>query len=382
MTDKVLPQENIKSPTPVRVMVVDDSAFMRFAITQQLNEDPELQVVGTASNGNEALLLIPQLQPDVITLDVEMPHLDGLSTLREIMKKFPRPVIMFSSLTKDGAAETIQALILGAVDFIAKPDNRLDIRTEMGDIAAKIKSAAKAKVKSAVAHRRLPAVPLTPDKPEKQVRPYRKITPVILIGSSTGGPGALNEIIPAFGSSTGGPGALNEIIPALPANLMSPVLIVQHMPSGFTHSLAERLNNISPLKVKEAEPGDELLVGQVLLAPGGFHMVLDENERISLNQKPTVHGVRPSVDVTLNSLSQRFGKNVIAVILTGMGSDGTLGASILHSAGGHVIAEHEKTCVVWGMPRSVVEAGAANAVLPRPQIAKAIEVAIREMMNN
>jgi len=365
MTDKVLPQENIKSPTPVRVMVVDDSAFMRFAITQQLNEDPELQVVGTASNGNEALLLIPQLQPDVITLDVEMPHLDGLSTLREIMKKFPRPVIMFSSLTKDGAAETIQALILGAVDFIAKPDNRLDIRTEMGDIAAKIKSAAKAKVKSAVAHRRLPAVPLTPDKPEKQVRPYRKITPVILIGSSTGGPGALNEIIPA-----------------LPANLMSPVLIVQHMPSGFTHSLAERLNNISPLKVKEAEPGDELLVGQVLLAPGGFHMVLDENERIALNQKPTVHGVRPSVDVTLNSLSQRFGRNVIAVILTGMGSDGTLGASILHSAGGYVIAEHEKTCVVWGMPRSVVEAGAASAVLPRPQIAKAIEVAIREMMNN
>jgi two-component system chemotaxis response regulator CheB len=196
------------------------------------------------------------------------------------------------------------------------------------------------------------------------VRPYRKITPVILIGSSTGGPGALSEIIPA-----------------LPANLTSPVLIVQHMPSGFTRSLAERLNNISSLKVKEAEPGDELLIGQVLLAPGGFHMILDENERIALNQKPTVHGVRPSVDVTLNSLIQRFGRNVIAVILTGMGSDGTLGASILHSAGGHVIAEHEKTCVVWGMPRSVVEAGAASAVLPRSQIAKAIEDAIQEMIS-
>jgi len=365
MTDKGQPQANIKSPNAVRVMVVDDSAFMRFAITQQLNEDSELQVVGTASNGNEALQLIPQLQPDVITLDVEMPHLDGLSTLREIMRKFPRPVIMFSSLTKEGASETIQALILGAVDFIAKPDNRLDIRTEMGDIAAKIKLAAKAKVKLAAVHRRLPAAPLATEKSEKLVRPYRKLTPVILIGSSTGGPGALNEIIPA-----------------LPANLTSPVLIVQHMPSGFTRSLAERLNSISPLKVKEAEPGDELLVGQVLLAPGGFHMILDENERIALNQKPTVHGVRPSVDVTLNSLIQRFGRNVIAVVLTGMGSDGTLGASILHSAGGHVIAEHESTCVVWGMPRSVVEAGAASEILPRPQIAKAIEVAIREMMSN
>ncbi len=365
MADKVLPQANIKSPNPVRVMVVDDSAFMRFAITQQLNEDPELQIVGTACNGNEALQLIPQLQPDVITLDVEMPHLDGLSTLREIMRKYPRPVIMFSSLTKEGAGETIQALILGAVDFIAKPDNRLDIRAEMNDIAAKIKAAAKAKVKTAVARRRYPAASPEQEKSEKKVRPYRKTTPVILIGSSTGGPGALNEIIPA-----------------LPAGLTSPVLIVQHMPSGFTRSLAERLNHISPLKVKEAEPGDELMVGQVLLAPGGFHMVFDENERVVLNQKPTVHGVRPSVDVTLNSLHQRLGKNMIAVILTGMGSDGTLGASILHTAGGHVIAEHESTCVVWGMPRSVVEAGAASEVLPRPEIAKAIEAAVRQMTNN
>ncbi|MBI5943496.1 MAG: chemotaxis response regulator protein-glutamate methylesterase [Chloroflexi bacterium] len=365
MADKKAPQENTKLPNPVRVMVVDDSAFMRFAITQQLNEDFELQVVGTACNGKEALQLIPKFQPDVITLDVEMPHMDGLTTLREIMAKFPRPVIMFSSLTKEGAAETIQALMLGAVDFISKPDNRLDIRTEMEEIAIKIKQAAKAKVKTPPFQRRAPVVSQPAEKPDKPVRPYRKNTPVILIGSSTGGPGALNEIIPA-----------------LPADLVSPVLIVQHMPSGFTRSLAERLNNISPLKVKEAEPGDQLLVGQVLLAPGGFHTILDENERILLNQKPTVHGVRPSVDVTLNSLIQRFGKNVIAVILTGMGSDGTLGASILHTAGGHVIAEHENTCVVWGMPRSVVEAGAASVVLPRPQIAKAIEAAIQEMMLN
>ena len=354
--------DNGLSPKSLRVMVVDDSAFMRFSIIQQLNEDPEIQVVGSASNGNEALRLIPQFEPDVITLDVEMPHLDGLSTLREIMKKFPRPVIMVSSLTKEGASETIQALMLGAVDFIPKPDNSLDIRTAMGEIIAKIKLAAKAKVKRSTSNLLQMSTPQTSTQPEKTLHSYSKLAPVILIGSSTGGPGALSEIIPA-----------------LPASLPSPVVIVQHMPAGFTRSLSERLNSLSPLKVKEAEPGDTLMMGQVLVAPGGFHMLFDENERVTLNQKPAVHGVRPAVDVTLNSLNKHFGKNMIGVILTGMGSDGSLGMSILHSAGGYVIAEHESTCVVWGMPRSVVEAGSASIVLPRPKIAKGIESAIYEM---
>jgi Chemotaxis response regulator containing a CheY-like receiver domain and a methylesterase domain len=345
-------------------MIVDDSAFMRFTIAQQLNEYTELRVIGTASNGKEALKLIPELQPDVITLDVEMPHMDGLATLRQIMANFPRPVIMFSSLTREGAAETIQALMLGAVDFVSKPENRTDIRKAMSDLTAKIINAAKAKVKPVARQSLIRSVPEPSNRLPKQVSPYQKTTPVILIGSSTGGPGALNEIIPA-----------------LPHNFPSPVLIVQHMPPGFTHSLSERLNSISPLNVKEAEPGDQLLVGQVLVAPGGFHMTLDDEERIALNQKPAVHGVRPAVDVTLTSLVQHFGKNVIAVILTGMGSDGTHGASLLHSDGGYVIAEHESTCVVWGMPRSVVEAGAANAVLPRPQIAGALEYTIRKMWN-
>jgi len=363
MADNGLPPPaKIKQPKSLRVMVVDDSAFMRYSITQQLNEDPEIQVVGSASNGREALRLIPQLQPDILTLDVEMPYMDGLSTLREIMKDFPRPVVMVSSLTKEGASETIQALMLGAVDFIPKPDNSLDIRNAMGDIIAKIKQAAKARVKPAASYLLKTVTPQSANQPEKVTSYYRKKTPVILIGSSTGGPGALSEIIPA-----------------LPANLPSPVIIVQHMPAGFTRSLSERLNSISKLKVKEAEPGDELMIGQALVAPGGFHMTLDENERIALNQKPAVHGVRPAVDVTSNSLTQHFGGNMIGVILTGMGSDGTLGMSLVHNAGGYVIAEHENTCVVWGMPRCVVEAGAANSVLPRPQIAKAIENAIYEM---
>jgi two-component system, chemotaxis family, protein-glutamate methylesterase/glutaminase len=362
MTDPTLPQATkIKSPNPVRVMVVDDSAFMRFSISQHLNENPGLQIVGTANDGREALRLIPQLQPDVITLDVEMPHMDGLSTLRQIMKSYPRPVIMFSSLTREGTAETIQALMLGAVDFVAKPDNRLDIRQVMDEMAAKILSTAKARVRPVALGQAAAPISQPAQNSEKPVSVYQKTTPIIFIGSSTGGPSALNEIIPA-----------------LPFNLPSPVVVVQHMPAGFTRSLSERLNAISPLKVKEAEPGDRLMVGQVLIAPGGFHMTLDETERIALNQKPTVHGVRPAVDVTLTSLIQRFGKSVIAVILTGMGSDGTNAASLLHSEGGYVIAEHESTCVVWGMPRSVVEAGAANAILPRPQIARAIERAIRD----
>jgi two-component system chemotaxis response regulator CheB len=346
-------------------MVVDDSAFMRFTIAQQLNECPELKVIGTASNGKEALRLIPELQPDVITLDVEMPQLDGLATLRQIMVNFPRPVIMFSSLTREGAAETIQALMFGAVDFVPKPENRADIRAVMNELTLKIMCAAKAKVKPMLFHPLTRSAPEPSHRIDKRVSAYQKTTPVILIGSSTGGPGALNEIVPA-----------------LPPGFPSPVLIVQHMPAGFTRSLSERLNSISPLDVKEAESGDPLLVGQVLVAPGGFHMTLDENERIALNQKAAVHGVRPSVDVTLTSLVQHFGKNVIAVILTGMGSDGTHGASLLHSDGGYVIAEDQSTCVVWGMPRSVVEAGAASAVLRRPQIAAAIEHAIRTNRNN
>jgi two-component system, chemotaxis family, protein-glutamate methylesterase/glutaminase len=362
MADQSLSPVSTVASDSVKVMIVDDSAFMRFAIAQQLNEYPGIVVVGTASNGREALTLIPKLQPDVITLDVEMPHMDGLTTLRHIMTDFPRPVIMFSSLTKEGAAETVQALMLGAVDFIPKPANRTDIREVMKDMTSKIMHAARAKVKY---------VPLRPvvslrsayeNNSGKGLSTYHKTTPIVLIGASTGGPGALSEVIPL-----------------LPEDFPCPVLIVQHMPAGFTHSLSERLNSISQLNVKEAEPGDALLVGQVLLAPGGFHMTIDENERIALNQKPTVHGVRPAVDVTLLSLVQRYGNNIIAVIMTGMGSDGTHGASLLHSEGGYVIAEDESTCVVWGMPRSVVEAGAADAVHPRTQIVSAVESAIRKL---
>lgn len=357
-------QAGKKSNDPVKVLIVDDSAFVRFSVSKQLNEHPEIAVVGVANHGRDALRAIPELQPDVVILDVEMPHMDGLTALRRIMADFPRPVIMFSSRTREGASETIQALMAGAVDFITKPDNRADISGVMKEMTCKILSAARAKVRSVAPRRSPDSAPRRANRPEGMIRPYQGTTPVVLIGSSTGGPGALNEIVPA-----------------LPADFPSPVLIVQHMPAGFTRSLSERLDSFSSLRVREAKHNDPLMVGQALIAPGGFHMTVDENDRIALNRNATVHGVRPAVDVTLTSLVQRFGGNVVAAILTGMGSDGRYGAFLLRSDGGYVIAEHESTCVVWGMPRSVVEAGAANAILPRPQIAPAIEEAVRTLTN-
>jgi two-component system, chemotaxis family, protein-glutamate methylesterase/glutaminase len=360
-----MPLVDMHEPTsgkgPVRVLIVDDSAFMRLSISKFLGQNPEIQIVGTAHDGAEALDLIPKLNPDVVTLDVEMPVMDGLATLKEIMARFPRPVVMLSSLTVEGATETIKALTLGAVDFIAKPDNRTNIGNVMGEAAAKILRAAKARVSSGP---RLGSPSSMAEQPQ--------------ISRSGGVLRRLQgeDRVVVIGSSTGGPRALATVVPALPADLQAAVLIVQHMPVGFTKSLAERLDGLSAIRVKEAAVGDHLLVGQVLLAPGGYHMVLDSSGQIALTQTQPVHGVRPAVDVTINSVVQRFGKGTVSVILTGMGNDGTNGCVITHSAGGQVIAEAESTCVVWGMPRSVVEAGVADTVVPLPDIASAIERAI------
>ena len=335
---------------PIRVMIVDDSAFMRFTISNRLSEVPGLTVVGTARDGEEALALIPRLQPDVITLDVEMPRLNGLATLREIMANFPRPVIMLSSLTSEGASETIQSLTYGAVDFIAKPAAKANIDAVMDELVAKIRKAVKARVFAIPLARR--PVDSSVERPAKPTRTLAAQDKVVVIGSSTGGPRALNTVVPQ-----------------LPGDLSAAVIIVQHMPVGFTRTLAERLDSVSHLQVKEAAPGDRLEVGKALVAPGGFHMVLDANGHIALNQNPPVHGVRPAIDVTLSSVAQKYGSSVVSVILTGMGSDGTNGSALVHSNGGVVIAEDEASCVVWGMPRSVVEAGVADIVSPLADVA-------------
>jgi len=341
---------------PIKVMVVDDSAFMRFSITKHLNSTPNIQVIVTASDGREALELLEKFKPDVITLDIEMPRLDGLSTLKEIMARHPCPVIMLSSLTKEGATETIRALTLGAVDFVAKPENKINISDVMNEVVAKIIKVVNAKVYTIPISTKPKIVNSTETK---TVRSLTEKDKILIIGSSTGGPRALNTLVPEL-----------EKIPAA-------VLIIQHMPVGFTHSLAERLDSISKLKVKEAEPGDSLEVGKVLLAPGGFHMVLNSEKKIELNQNPTVHGVRPAIDVTMFSVVQHFGKSVVGVILTGMGMDGTSGSTLIHSSGGYIFAEDESTCVVWGMPRSVVEAGVVDKVVPLHEMANVVKNHLR-----
>jgi two-component system chemotaxis response regulator CheB len=351
--------------SPIRVLVVDDSAFMRLSITNHLNETPGITVVGSGKDGAEALELIPKLNPDVITLDVEMPRLDGMSALREIMSRFPRPVVMLSSLTKEGAAETVQALTLGAVDFVAKPGNKASIASIMDEVATKIIQAAKARVHplsktAALSQHRRPETKPTAERTKKKVRALNAYDHIVVIGTSTGGPRALNTVVPS-----------------LPANLPAALLIVQHMPEGFTRSLAERLDSQSAFKVKEAESGDIPQVGLGLVAPGGFHMVFDRDKKVVLNQNPPVHGVRPAVDVTLFSVSKHFGDKIITVILTGMGNDGANGSALIHSSGGWIIAEAEETSVVWGMPRSVIEAGVASEIIRLPDIATAIKEATK-----
>ncbi len=349
----------------IRVLIVDDSAFMRLSIGKFLSQNPQIEVIGAAHDGREALEMIPKLNPDVVTLDVEMPVMDGLTTLREIMTRFPRPVVMLSSLTVEGAAETVKALTFGAVDFLAKPDNRTNIGEVMEEATAKVIRAARARVTSSLRSGNVAIpVPTEPQRIQKSNTPLRRYNQ--------------GDRVVVIGSSTGGPRALAAVVPALPANLPAAVLIVQHMPVGFTRSLAERLDGLSAIKVKEAAAGDHLMVGQALLAPGGYHMVVDGSGQIALNQNQPVHGVRPAVDVTLNSVVQRYGKFMVSVILTGMGNDGTNGCVLAHDAGGKVIAEAESTCVVWGMPRSVVEAGAADVVVPLNEVAAAIERALKE----
>ena len=337
----------------IRVLVVDDSAFMRVTLTRLLKQDPDLEVVGTARDGLDALEKVEALHPDVITLDVEMPRMNGLEFLARLMEERPTAVIMLSSLTQEGAETTVEALTLGAVDFIPKAGRMTSIHQVAEELIAKVKRAAGAKVKPPRARRR-PFVRERP-APRPKPAPSKDWDRVLLIGSSTGGPRALREVLSG-----------------LPGDLPAAVLIVQHMPPGFTRSLASSLDQCTELHVREAKAGDRLERGVVLVAPGGYHMVVRRNGIIRLDQGPTVNGVRPAVDVTMMGVAALFGDRTVAAILTGMGHDGTDGARALKRAGGYVLAEHESTCVVYGMPRSVVENGLADEVVPLDRMAEAI----------
>ncbi|HOS94866.1 MAG TPA: chemotaxis response regulator protein-glutamate methylesterase, partial [Armatimonadota bacterium] len=336
-----------------RVLVVDDSAFMRKMIAELLGAEPDVEVVGSARNGEEGVALTQSLRPDVVTLDIEMPVMDGLTALRTIMAKCATPVVMLSSLTADGGDITMRALRYGAADFVHKPSGAisLDIAKVRDELVSKVRAAATVDVRR-LAPSVLPvpampaAAPVSPEAPRR---------------APTAGPA---DRLVAIGTSTGGPRALQAVVPFLPADLPAGVLIVQHMPPKFTKSLADRLNADSQIEVREAQPGDTVTTGVALLAPGDYHMRVTADRRIELTQDPPLWGVRPAVDVMLDSAVRLFERRMLAVVMTGMGRDGRDGCVQVRQAGGRVVAEHEETCVVYGMPRAVVEAGVADEVLP------------------
>jgi two-component system chemotaxis response regulator CheB len=341
-------------------MVVDDSSFMRKSIERMLTTDG-IHVVGTARDGMDALEKLPNLNPDIITLDIEMPKMDGLTCLKKIMAEYPRPVLMVSSLTTEGAKATLDALALGALDFIAKDKklesssvgNIFDIQQELQEKVRKLAHSPKFK-----SYRHIPAAAPAQAAAPSATAAFRSA------GTIPSHPMA--DLI-VLGCSTGGPKALQEFLPFLPKNLPVPMLIVQHMPSSFTKPFAERLNGICQLEVKEASNGDVPQPGHIYIAPGGIHMhvrVQLGHYVIELNPEPagTLH--RPSVDVLFQSAYESCSAQLMAIILTGMGNDGAQGMKKLKSKGAYTLSEAESSCVVYGMPKAAFELGCVDVVSP------------------
>jgi two-component system, chemotaxis family, protein-glutamate methylesterase/glutaminase len=337
----------------IRVLVVDDSALMRKLIPLILERDPEIEVVGTAMDGAFALKKIEELQPDVVTLDLEMPRMDGIETLRTIMRNAPLPVIVFSTHSKEGAYSTFKALALGAIDFVAKPKDAAagNLDPVASQLAEKIKVA-----KRAGGPKALPKLELEAPAPQKN-RTRVAVAP--------------NRII-AIGISTGGPNALQYVLSQIPGDFPASFVIVQHMPEGFTDMFARRLDECCALDVQEAKSGDLLLAGRVLICPGNRHMMvrrMPRGEMAVLSDGPTINGHRPSVDVLFHSVAQEFAMTAVGVLMTGMGDDGAEGLGAIKAAGGVALAQSEETCVVGGMPRAAIVKGYAHKVLPLDGIA-------------
>lgn len=343
----------------IRVLVVDDSAFMRRVIADLLGSDPAIEVVGVARDGEEAVAKAAALAPDVVTLDVEMPRMDGLEALRRIMATAPCPVVMVSSLTRHGADVTVRALALGAVDFVPKPSGpvSLDLHRVRDELVRKVKVAA-----------RVPRERLRGLAPGGPVRPGAGGGAPGAAGSARlGGRGLTAAVVVA--ASTGGPGALYRLLGGLPGDLRAGVLVIQHMPAGFTRSLAAHLDQVSGLAVREAAEGDRLEDGVALVAPGGFHLRVRPDGTVELDQGPPRHGVRPAADVTMESLPEGLARRTVALVLTGMGMDGARGAKYLKDRGAEVWIQDEASCVVYGMPRAVAELGVADRAGPPEQLA-------------
>ena len=341
----------------IKVLVVDDSAFMRKVISDLLEEDPRIKVIDRARNGKEAVEKVVKLQPDVVTLDVEMPEMDGLAALKEIMRLKPTPVIMVSSITRKGAEITIKALTLGAVDFVTKPSGTisLDMQVVAQELREKIIAAA------SVAVDKLAGIVSLP------IAEVRKL-PLVRKGQV--------ELV-SIAASTGGPRAIQSILEKIETTSMVPIVIVQHMPKGFTKSFAERLNEVSKLDVVEGYDNLPLKPNLAVVAPGGSHLIVEYNKMgqlvCRLSDMPPLHSVKPAADLLFLSVADTVGGASLGVILTGMGRDGAEGAKAIRQKGGYVIAESSETCVIYGMPKAAVESGSVDEVLPLYEIPKRLE---------
>jgi two-component system chemotaxis response regulator CheB len=338
---------------PIRVLVVDDSALMRKLIPQMIEREGSIHVVGTAMDGTFALEKIPELKPDVVTLDLDMPRMDGMETLRKIMRKHPLPTIVVSAHSREGASATFKALSLGALDFVTKPH---DPTTHMDEIAGELVAKIKAAAKSQLVH-----------LPEPQAK--KKMKPAARAGVPP------TKVV-AIGVSTGGPQALQYVLPQLPPDFPGTILIVQHMPEGFTGMFAKRLDETCAIEVKEARSGDLLVPGRVLVCPGNRHMKVKHmplSDVVILTEGEKVNGHRPSVDVLMNSVAFEFGERAIGVLMTGMGEDGAAGMGTIKNCGGLTIAQAEEGCVVYGMPRAAVERGNATRVVALEALANTLQ---------
>lgn len=344
--------------TPVRVMVVDDSAFMRTALTRMIESDPGLEVVGCAADGQQALDILPKLDPDVITMDIEMPRMNGLEALRKVMSEAPRPVIMVSSLSQEGAQATFDALDAGAFDYIPKELSyvSLNIVKIRDELTTKLRAAAASTIRS-------------------HTKAMARTKPAAVKPKAVGAKKASAITIPpavCIGTSTGGPKALQQILPMLPESLSAGVLIVQHMPPGFTRPFADRLNGICRVNVKEAEEEDWIEPGTILIAPAGWHMspFRKTHSRYAVHLAKTPAGTlhMPSVDVMMLAAAEVFQASAMGVILTGMGNDGEEGMRAIHAAGGRTVGQDEASCTVYGMPRACALAGVLEKVVPLREV--------------
>jgi two-component system, chemotaxis family, protein-glutamate methylesterase/glutaminase len=340
----------------VRVLVVDDSALMRKLIPQMIETSPSIEVVGTAMDGNFCLKKIEELKPDVVTLDLQMPGMNGIDTLKEIMRRKPLPVIVVSSHSTEGASVTFKALGLGAFDFVTKPQDAVTRMEEAAsELIAKIHAAADCKV---VRPGRMLGIPARPDK--------------IVTGKSAPKP---SKVV-AIGISTGGPQALEFLLAQLPPDFPGSIVIVQHMPEGFTDMFARRLDEVCSLRVKEAQSGDMLQAGRVLVCPGSRHVRVKRlamGDVVVLSDEPRVNGHKPSVEVLFRSVAEEYRKEAVAVLMTGMGDDGAEGLGEVKKVGGMTIAQSEESCVVFGMPKAAIERGYATRIVALDTMASTLQ---------